>query len=184
MHAGFWYQLLMASWSNISFEADGYAAAQLQRYASMSQHSRPLVVGALASSFAVPVLMALLMAFSSMSIMTPPILVFFVGVLITAPTTCLVAVPLALLFRRFGKLNAIYMCLLGTLLGALALGLYTLDSTYYPQMTDKALALWIARQAALKSLTPGAVYGFVSAAAFCVGAGITIRPSGRRTGAA
>ena len=149
----------------------------------MSQHSRPLVVGALASSFAVPALMALLMAFSSMSIMTPPLLVFFVGVLITAPTTCLVAVPLALLFRRFGRLNAIYMCLLGTLLGGMALGLYTLDSTYFPQMSDKALGLWIARQAALKSLMPGAVYGFLSAAAFCVGAGITVRPSGCRTGA-
>ena len=150
----------------------------------MSQHSRPLVVGALASSFAVPALMALLMTFSTMSVMTPPILVFFVGVLITVPTTCLVAVPLALLFRRFGRLNAIYMCLLGTVLGALALGLYTLDSSYYPQMNDKAFALWVAQQAALKSLMPGAVYGFVSAAAFCVGAGITVRPSGRRTGAA
>lgn len=96
----------------------------------MSQHSRPLVVGALASSFAVPALMALLMAFSTMSVMTPPILVFFVGVLLAAPTTCFVAVPLALLFRRLGRLNAIYMCLLGTVLGALALGLYTLDGAY------------------------------------------------------
>ena len=149
----------------------------------MSQHSRPLVVGALASSFAVPTLMALLMAFSTMSVMAPPILVFFVGVLITVPTTCVVAVPLALLFRRFGRLNAIYMCLLGAVLGALALGIYTLDSSYYPQMNDKVFALWVARQAALKSLMPGAVYGFVSALAFCIGAGITIRPSGRRTGA-
>jgi len=91
---------------------------------------------------------------------------------------------LALLFRRLGKLNAIYMCLLGAVLGALALGLYTLDSSYYPQMSDKAFALWVAQQAAMKSLIPGAVYGFLSAAAFCVGAGITVRPSGRRAGAA
>jgi hypothetical protein len=128
--------------------------------------------------------MALLMAFSSMSIMMPPILVFFVGVLITAPTTCLVAVPLALWFRRFGRLNAVYMCLLGTVLGASALGLYTLDSSNYPQINDKAFALWVAQQAALKSIVPGAMYGFLSAAAFCLGAGIAIRPSGRRPGAA
>ena len=148
----------------------------------MRQHSRPLVVGALASIFAVPTLMALLMAFSTMSIITPPILVFIVGVLITTPATFLVAVPLALLFRRFGWLNAIYMCLLGTVLGALALGLYTLDSSYYPQMSDKAFALRVAEQAALKSLMPGAVYGFVSAVAFCIGAGMTVRPRGRHTG--
>lgn len=48
-------------------------------------------------------------------------------------------------------------------------------------MNDKAFALWVAQQAALKSLMPGALYGFVSAAAFCVGSGITVRPSGRRT---
>ena len=150
----------------------------------MSQHSRPLAIGALASIFAMPTLMALLTMFSTMSIMIPPELVFLVGVLIAAPTTCLVAVPLALLFRHLGWLNAVSMCLLGTMLGALALGLYTLDSSYYPQMNDKAFALWVARQAALKSLVPGAMYGFISAAAFCVGAGVTVRPRRRRAGAA
>jgi hypothetical protein len=127
--------------------------------------------------------MTLLTAFSSMSIMIPPILVFIVGVLIAAPTTFFVALPLALLFRRYRKLNAIYMCLLGTALGALALGLYTLYSTYHPEINDKTLALWISRQAALNSLIPGAVYGFLSATAFCVGAGVTVRPSGHRAGA-
>jgi hypothetical protein len=114
--------------------------------------------------------------------MIPPIAVFLVGVLITAPTSCFVALPLALWLRHVGKLNAILLCLFGTVAGALALGLYTLQDTYYPQMHDKAFALRVAEQAALKALATGAVYGLLSAAALCVGAGIAIRPSVRRTG--
>jgi hypothetical protein len=124
------------------------------------------------------------MMFSSESIMMLPIDVFLVGVLITAPIACLVALPLALWLRRMGNLNAVYLCLLGTVVGALALGLYTLHDTYYPQMNDKAFALRIAEQAALKALASGAVDGFLSAVALCIGAGITVRPGGRRTGAA
>ena len=149
-----------------------------------AQHSRPLWLGIVASSVAVPTIMAAMMTFSSESMMIPPIAVFLVGVLITAPATCLVALPLALWLRRVGRLNAVYLCLLGTVVGALTLGLYTLQGTYYPQMNDKALALWIAEQAALKALASGAVYGFLSAGALCVGAGIAIRPSVRRTDAA
>jgi hypothetical protein len=149
-----------------------------------TQHSRPLWLGVVASSVAVPTLIAALMMFSSESTMISPIDVFLVGVLITAPIACLVALPLALWLRRIGRLNAVYLCLLGTVVGALALSLYTLHGTYYPQMNDKAFALWIAKQAALKALAPGALDGFLSALALCVGAGVTIRPSGSRTGAA
>lgn len=149
-----------------------------------TKHSRPLWLGVVASSLAVPALMAGFMAFSSESIMIPPIAVFLVGILITTPASCLVALPLALWLRRVGRLNAVYLCLLGTVIGAFALGLYTLQSAYYPQMNDKAFAFWVAKQAALKALAPGAIYGFLSAVAMCVGAGITIRPIGRRTGAA
>jgi len=148
------------------------------------QHSRPLWVGVVASSVAVPTLMAAIMMFSSQSMMIPPIAVFLVGVLITAPTSCLVALPLALWLRRVGRLNCVYLSLLGTVVGALALGLYTLHDTYYPQMHDKAFALWIAEQAALKALASGAVYGLLSAVALCVGAGVAVRSSGRHTGPA
>ena len=150
----------------------------------MSQHSRPLIVGALASIFAVPAIMGLLMAFLLMDFMAVPLGVFLMSVLITAPTTCLVVVPLALLFRHYGRLNAIYMCLIGTVLGALALCLCTLDSSDYPEMSHMNFAFWFGQQSALRSLIAGAMYGFVSAAAFCVGAGITVHPSGRRNAAA
>jgi hypothetical protein len=145
----------------------------------MSQHSRPLIVGALASIFAVPAIMGLLMAFLLMDFMAVPLLVFLMGV-ITTPTTCLVVVPLALLFRHYGRLNAIYMCLMGTVLGALVLCLCTLDSSDYPKMSHMNFAFWFGQQSALRSLIAGAMYGFVSAAAFCVGAGITVRPNRRR----
>ena len=140
-----------------------------------NKHSRPIFVGALASIFAVPLIMTTLMAFSSTSIMIPPLVVFLVGIFITLPTTCVAAVPLALLLRRIGRLNAIYMCLAGAILGALALGIYTLYSTYYPEMRDHAFARSSAIQSALQALVPGALYGFLSASAFCIGAGIKIR---------
>jgi hypothetical protein len=124
--------------------------------------------------------MALLTAFSSERIMVPPLLVLIMGVLIAGPVAVLVELPLALLLRRVGHLNALYLCIAGAIVGAGALGLYSLHANYWSQMNDKALARWIAHQAALKALVPGGVYGLLSAAAFSLGAGLTIRPSRRR----
>lgn len=141
------------------------------------QHSRPLWIGLVASIVFVPALMALLMAFSSQRMMTPSLLVLLVGLLISAPVAVLVELPLVLWLRSRGKLNAITLCLAGAFVGAVALGLYSLYSSYWPQMNDQALARWAARQAALKALLPGGIYGLLSAAAFSAGAGLTMRSS-------
>jgi hypothetical protein len=144
------------------------------------QHSRPLWIGLIASIVLVPALMALLMVFSSQRVMTPPLLVLLIGLFISAPVAVLVELPLALWLRSRGRLNAISLCLAGTFVGALVLGLYSLHSNYWPQMNDQALARWIAQQAALKALLPGGIYGLLSAAAFSAGAGLTIRSSRHR----
>jgi hypothetical protein len=127
--------------------------------------------------------MAVLVAFSSESVMIPGIGVFLVGALIAIPTSLLVALPLALWLRRVGKLNAILLCLIGSVVGAIVFGLLVLNENYYPQMHDKAYAIQVAEEAALSALVPGALYGFLSALAMCVGAGIKIRPNRRRLGA-
>ena len=145
-----------------------------------SQHSRPPLDRPVCVSQFVPMLMALLTAFSSERLMVPPLLVLIMGPLIAAPVTLLVELPLALWLRKIGHLNAPYLCLAGALVGALALGLYSLQANYWPQMNDKALARWIAQQAALKAMLPGGIYGLLSAVAFSVGASLTIRQSRRR----
>ena len=145
-----------------------------------SQHTRPLWIGLIASIVFVPASMALLMAFSSLRVMTPPLLVLLMGLLISAPVAVLIELPLALWLRSRGRLSAITICVAGAVFGALALGLYTLHSNYWPQMNDQALARWIAQQAAFKALLPGGIYGLLSAAAFSAGAGLTIRSSRTR----
>jgi hypothetical protein len=127
--------------------------------------------------------MAVLVAFSAESVMIPGVGVFLVGVLITLPTSWLLALPLALWLRRVGLLNAILLCLIGSVVGAIVFGLFILDINYYPQIPDKAHAIQVAEEAALSALVPGALYGFLSATAMCVGAGIKIRPNRRRLGA-
>ena len=145
-----------------------------------SQHTRPLWIGLIASIVFVPALMALLMLFSSQRVMIPPLLVLLMGLFISTPVAVLVELPLALWLRSRGRLSAINLCLAGALVGAVVLGLYSLHSNYWPQMNDQALARWIAQQAALKALLPGGIYGLLSAAAFSVGAGLTIRSSRTR----
>jgi hypothetical protein len=149
-----------------------------------SQHSRPLWVGVLACIAAAPVMMSLLMAVSAERVIVPPILVLIVGLLIAAPATLFVALPLALALRRAGKLSSLYLCLAGALVGAAALGLFALHDNYWPQMTDQSFARWVALQAALKAMLPGSMYGFVSAVAFSIGAGLSLRPIDRVRGAA
>jgi len=124
--------------------------------------------------------MALLMAFSSQRVMVPPLLVLLMGLFISTPVALFIELPLALWLRSRGKLNPIYLCVAGAFVGAFALGLYSLHSNYWPQMNDQALARWIAQQAALKALLPGGIYGLLSAIAFSVGAGLTIRSSRTR----
>lgn len=141
------------------------------------QHSRPLWIGLVASIVFVPALMALLMVFSSERVMVPPILVLLMGLFISTSVALLIELPLALWLRSRGRLSAINLCMAGALVGALVLGLYSLHSNYWPQMNDQELAHWIARQAALKALLPGGIYGLLSAAAFSAGAGLTIRSS-------
>ena len=149
-----------------------------------SQHSRPLWIGLLACALLAPALLAGLEAMSADSIMIPPPLVFLVGVLISGTATALVALPLVLWLRKRGKLNAVYLCVGGVLIGAISFAAFTFNQSYFPQMNDRSWALRVAAQAALNALVPGSILGLVSAAALCVGAGITMRPGVRLTGAA
>lgn len=142
-----------------------------------SQHSRPLWIGLLASTFSVPAAMATLQFFSSSRLMVPPLLIFVVGSIIAGVATFLFALPLTLWLRKRGRLSALLLCSLGAIVGAVVYAVYAFDSSYYPQMNDKALALWAARQSAFRAVLPGAIFGFFSAVALCVGAGITIRSS-------
>ena len=144
-------------------------------------HSRPLWIGLLASIFCVPMLAALLTALSTHGLMVPPLLVLFIGVLIAAPIALVIELPVVLGLRKLGQLNALYLCLAGAVVGALALGLYALYSSAYPEMNDRNLARWIAQQAALGAVRPGSIYGLLSAAAFSLGAGLPILPGRRRT---
>ena len=142
-----------------------------------SQHSRPLWVGLLASTLFVPTIMATLQSLSSTRLMVPPILIFIFGTIIAGSATLLIALPLSLWLRKRGHLNAIVLCSLGIVIGAAINSGHAFDSSYCPQMNDKALAMWIARQAAIQAILPGAIFGLISAAIFCLGAGITIRSS-------
>jgi hypothetical protein len=145
-----------------------------------AQHSRPLWVGLTACTFFVPSLMAILQVFSVESVIIGPVLVFLVGSVISGLATVLAAAPVVLLLRHVGRLDALVLCILGAAVGAVALGGFAFSDHQYPQMNDQAFAQWIARQAALKAMVPGAIYGFLSAVALCVGAGIGIRSSRRR----
>jgi hypothetical protein len=145
-----------------------------------TQHSRPLWVGLVACAFFVPSIMAILQMFSVESVIIGPVLVFLVGSVISGLATVFAAAPIVLVLRHVGWLNAIVLCILGTAVGAVALGWFAFSDNQYPQMNDQAFAQWIARQAALKAMVPGAIYGFLSAVALCVGAGITIRSSRSR----
>ena len=148
------------------------------------QHSRPLWIGLVACTLFAPMLLAGLMAMSSYSIMIPPIGILLVGVLISGAATILIALPLVLWLRKRGKLNAVYLCTLSVLVGALLFAAFNFNQSYFPQMHDKSLALWEAEQATLKSLLPGGILGLLSAVALCIGAGITVRPSRSHIGAA
>ncbi|QRN54981.1 hypothetical protein [Dyella caseinilytica] len=157
---------------------------QLGSYAQMkrSQHSRPLWIGLVACILFAPMLLAGLMVMSPYSIMIPPIGILLVGVLISGATTVLIALPLVLWLRKRGKLSAVNVCAMSILIGALLFAAFNFNQNYFPHMKDKSLALWIAERAALKSIVPGGILGLLSAAALCVGAGITVLPNGNHTG--
>ena len=145
-----------------------------------AQHSRPLWIGLTACALLAPLTMSILQAFSVEGVIVGPILVFLVGSMISGAVTVFVAAPLVLVLRHIGALNSFLVIILGTLAGALALGLFAYSDSQYPMMRDQELARWITRQAVLKAMKLGAIYGFLSSAALCVGAGITIRSSRAR----
>jgi len=121
--------------------------------------------------------MAILQMFSTESVIIGPVLVFIVGSVISGLATILAATPIVLLLRHKGWLNAIVLCMLGAAVGAVALGFFAFNDSQYPMMNDQDLARWITRQAVIKAMVLGAIYGLLSAVALCVGAGITIRSS-------
>lgn len=146
---------------------------------SISQHSRPLWLGFLACILFVPVVMGIVASFSAYSLMIPPLLVVAAGLSISIVTTLLCAVPLVLWLRRRCKLNAILLCTFGAIGGALAMAIFIFYNTFFPEIRDRSFAIWSAARGAVRSMPIGACYGLLSAAALCIGAGITIRPSGR-----
>ena len=128
----------------------------------------------------VPLTMSVLQAFSAESVIVGPILIFLVGSMFSGVVTVVVAAPLVLVLRHIGALNSFLVIILGTIAGALALGIFAYSDSQYPMMRDQELARWITRQAVLKAMKVGALCGFLSATALCVGAGITIRSSRAR----
>jgi len=93
--------------------------------------------------------------------------------------TLFIALPYVLWLRRNGKLNAIRLGIAGVLAGAATYAMFSFYNAYYPEMNDQTFMLKMALKTAMSATLPGAILGFLSAAALCIGAGITIKSSQR-----
>ena len=144
----------------------------------MPQHHRPLWLGVLAATFTPALcLFALWLTplWSDASTMDA-IHTFIFFLLVSVPVALLalatLGLPLVLWLRSHHSLTVLSTCFSSTLIGVLVFAAFAcavaLDHSFpSPQ-----------------ELLSGACLGLASGAAFCLGAGITVRPSGRRTGAA
>ena len=165
--------------SNISFEADGSAAAQLKRYASMNQHSRPIWFAVLVTPWAVPLalvswaVLSLLFTEGTNGLRDWPVLsAFFVFCLpVTYATMLIFGLPCVMWLRSRGKLTGPLVCIGATLASAVVV------PAYFWLVDPQIAPIW-------SGILLLAALGLFSGMVFCIAAGITIRPSGRRTGAA
>jgi len=143
------------------------------------QHARPLWIGMIACALFPTLVIEVLFQFSAEKnmMMVPDLLVVIIALPVSLFAVVSVALPYTLWLRRLGKLNAIRLCIAGALVGAAALAVLNFYTNYYPEMNDQKFMIQTALKSALASTVPGAIIGFLSSVALCVGAGITIRSS-------
>ena len=167
--------------SNWSIKPTADAAAYFWRYAPMKEPYQPnasILQAALAAPAVTPVIAIPLVS------LLPGVYASPVIVLITIPVTFVLAIlfgylgmavvclPLYALLRRANQLRAIRLCSYTTVLGTV---LWVLFWQWGESMASDTLTTYV---------VIGATCSLAVAASFCWLAGITIRPSGRRTGAA
>lgn len=170
---------VVSSTANISFKAGASGAAQLRRYTSMSQHRRPIWFAMLVTPWAVPLAFALW----STSVIPftedaggfkdwPVVLAFFVFVLpVTYAIMLIFGLPYVLWLRPRGLLTFPLVCIGAVLATVIAVPAFAWLTG--PHIAPSGLSILLS-----------AVLGLLSGIVFCIAAGITFRPSGRRTGAA
>ena len=164
---GHWFWIVL---DVVGFESD-------DRYAFMkhSQHTRPLLFGVFFSALAPTLLLSALLMISPERVMIPVLLVVLVAFPVSLAASVLFALPYAMWLRSKGWLSAIPLCVAGLVIGAIVMATFNYQMNYWPQMNDQSLAGWIAWNSAQKGAASGAALGAISAAAFCMGAGIKIR---------
>ncbi len=104
----------------------------------------------------------------------PHTLMFFLLVSVPVALLALFALGLPLVFwlRSHQLLTVLYTCAASALIGVLVFAAFAWAVALGHSLPSE------------QQLLSGACLGLASGAAFCLAAGITVRPSGRRTGAA
>lgn len=140
------------------------------------QHSRPLWLGFLSCALLPVLLLVVPLMFSKEGMIVPAALVALIAIPISLAATLCIALPFILLLRKFGRLDALWVCLAGLLVGAAVFAAFNYNFNYFPEMQDHALARWSAWQSAKSGAFSGGVLGLLSALALCLGAGIRLLP--------
>ena len=141
-----------------------------------NKHSRPLWAGFVASILSVPVLVTVFAIIFSRDIWIP-LIMLIVGVMITSLVTLFGTIPMVLWLRKRGQLNSLPLFVLGTVLGAISMGLTAFNLNYSPIIAkNQSHFERIIFDHVLPSSLIGGVFGLISMVAFCIGAGLSITP--------
>ncbi|MBQ0752604.1 MAG: hypothetical protein KBT87_01385 [Gammaproteobacteria bacterium] len=124
-------------------------------------------MGFLASIFLVPTVAFVIPAVSGDVFIGTMLFVF--GLLITSFSSLCLGVPGIIFLRKANLLNAEIVSFFGALAGAISLAYVAYSLNFYPQLGNEYEAL---TKHAIPSTKIGSALGFISALAFCVGAGI------------
>lgn len=129
------------------------------------QHRRPLWLGVVLSAVAVPLCFAVLMlrAAPTHDDFRGIVGAFAVTSLVELAAILMLGLPYILWLRSRGTLNAVFVCLGATLVGALTVAILNVALN------------WNHRPPAVSSLAYGAGLGFFAGVVFCAGAGIWTR---------
>jgi hypothetical protein len=145
----------------------------------MNQHSRPIWFAALVTPWAAPlalVLWSTLVTFSTVGAAGfkdwPVLFAFFLfGLPVTYAAMLIFGVPYVLWLRARGVLTFPFVCIGAVLVSVAAMPAYAW--LIGPRVPPN----WF-------SMLLSVAFGLLSGSIFCIAAGITFRPSGRRIGAA
>ena len=145
----------------------------------MNQHSRPIWFAVLVTPLAVPLAfaiwsaLAILFTGGSSSLKDWLVLLAFIALALPATYAAmlLVGLPYVLLLRAGGVLTFPLVCIGAIFSSVVALPVFAWLTG--PHIPPSGLSISIS-----------AALGLLSGVVFCIAAGITFRPSGRRTGAA